>query len=184
MEKQVSLKDIAIINAFPVLNFRTVLNVGCGDCELDHVLKSMGPSLYSTDIIKSDKVDDTLKFSIADIFDYESFPIVDDNRPRFDVVICSQVLEHLEDWEKALFNLLLLADKRLIITIPYRKSFLDPGHVNFWDDDEVQEFIDVIKFEDLCAPYSVAISKIITKLDDVKTGQRCYLIIIDKTQIG
>jgi len=91
-------------------------------------------------------------------------------------VICSQVLEHLKDYKQALANLLKLTTVRLILTFPFERSFYSLNHLNFWDDNNIGEFIE------LCKPHLVSLSKIITKPEDVKKGQRDYLIIIDKKQ--
>lgn len=168
------IRDISIIDALPVYDCRKViLNVGCGEGRIDFHLAKMGYQVFATDI----KEHETWmhvgnpSFSIANIFDLLSFPI-----SSVPIIICSQVLEHLRDYKKALMNLLVLAETRLILTVPFKRSFHDPGHINFWDDSNIGEFIN------LCKPYSVSISKIITKPEDVKKGKRNYLIIIDKRQ--
>lgn len=166
------LKDQAIINAFPNGDYKKIiLNVGCGDGRIDYHLTSMGYKVYATDTLKDKSWvnSNQLNFGIADIFDLSSLPVA--SAP---VVICSQVLEHLKEYKKALINLLKVTEIRLIITVPYKNSFPHPEHINFWDDRNV------VEFKELCKPYSVSISKIITKLEDEKTGQRDYLIIIDK----
>lgn len=170
------IRDISIIDALPVYDCRKViLNVGCGEGRIDFHLAQMGYQVFATDI----KEHETWmhvgnpSFNIANIFDLLSFPI--SSAP---IVICSQVLEHLRDYKKALINLLKLTEIRLILTVPFKKSFHDPGHVNSWNDNNIGEFIN------LCKPYSVSISKIITKLKDIKKGHCNYLIIIDKRQIN
>ena len=168
------MKDIAIIDALPVYDCeKTILNVGCGEGRIDYHLARMGYQVYATDIKRYESWQDRerLMFSPADIFDLTSFPM--DLAP---IVICSQMLEHLRDYKKALANLIELAETRLILTFPYKRSFHSPDHVNFWDDDTMQEFTE------LCKPYFSSMSKILAKPRDVKTGQRCYLMIIDKRQ--
>lgn len=179
--QSLDIRDIAIINAFPLTKSDVVLNVGCGKGRLDHHLLDIGFNVISTDIKKCELVSDTIKFNESDIFDLSTFPV-----KSADVVICSEVLEHLEDYTTAFFNLLTLAEHRLIITVPYKRSFIASDHIHFWDDDlsEGKGFIDIEDFIDLAAPFSTSISKIITKIEDIQLKQRCYLMIIDKTQIG
>jgi len=180
--KPLDMKDIAIIDAFPVYRHRRIiLNVGCGDGRIDYHLALAGYRVYATDIAKlydyNWKSDDNLTFHISNIFDFASFPI--QSAP---IVICSQVLEHLKDYKSALANLIILAKVRLIITFPYRRSFRSPSHCNFWDDRPSEEFKDVHEFIELCEPHSVSISKIRTKSKDAGTDKYDYLTIMDKRQ--
>ena len=178
--KPLDMRDISIIDAFPVYGCsKIVLNVGCGEGRIDQGIQAMEYMIYSTDIKEPDCIRRdyglplkwSYNFSKADIFDLSSFPV-----KSAPIVICSQVLEHLRDWELALSNLIKLTEVRLIITVPYMKSFHSPDHINFWGDG------DTWLFESLCSPYSVAISKIRTKPEDVERHQWCYLIVVDKRQ--
>ncbi len=176
--KPLDMRDISIIDALPTFglrgltkdSWRTILNVGCGEGRIDWHLTQMGFQVYSTDIIKP-KNQDGLNFSKANIFDLKSFPIA-----TASVVICSQVLEHLKGLKRAVGNLLMLTEIRLIITVPYLQSFNSPLHVWHWDDSTIWEF------EEFCDPYLVSITKIRTKPEDVKMKQWCYLIVVDKRQ--
>ena len=172
------MKDIAIIDAFPVYNYeRRVLNVGCGDGRIDFHLAEMGYRVDAFDVKNYDTWADkkNLAFRKADIFEPQ-------NLVKAPIVICSQMLEHLKEYKRALANLVALAEVRLVITIPYRRSFNGSEHYNFWDDCAVNEFKDVHEFHELCHPFGVAISKIRTKLKDAKTSRYNYLIIVDKRQ--
>ena len=170
------IRDISIIDAFPVYHCRKfVLNVGCGEGRIDHHIAEIGYHVHATDIKAHLNwiAASNPAFHLSDIFDLKSFDM-----KSAPIVICSQVLEHLKDWQLALENLIKLTEVRLIITVPYRHSFHSPGHVNFWDETSV------VEFNYFCRPYSVAISKIRTKPEDVERGQWCYLIVVDKRQNG
>jgi len=186
-----NMKDIAIIDAFPSYSYpKTVLEVGCGDGKLDYHLATMGYKAYATDIKEwpswkqlektSIYTEKTLFFSKADIFDLSSFPV-----KSASVVIASQVLEHLPGWRTALVHLIALAGVRLIITVPYKRSFSSPEHINFWIDQPTSlfpEYKGISEFIKLCHPYSTTISKIRTKPEDVPMNQYAYLIVVDKRQ--
>lgn len=176
--KPLDIRDIAIIDAFPVYgDIKTVLNVGCGEGRIDFHLAELGFTVYATDIKrkKSWRKKTNLKFCQANILNPLTFPL-----KKASVVICSQVLEHLKNYRGALANLLNLAEIRLILTIPYRRSFNDPSHCNYWDDTGIWNYKNVHEFELLCAPYAISISKIRTKPEDAKADKCNYLIIVDK----
>ena len=168
------IRDISIIDSLPVYNvMNSVLTVGCGKGRLEYHLYKMGYSIIATDIKRMVTWEDNLpclRFLEMNIFDEESFVKA---QP---IVICSQVLEHLKNYKIALKNLLKLTETRLIITIPFKKSFNSPDHCNHWNDTNVNEF------ENICSPYSVSISKIRTKEKDIQLNQWCYLIVVDKRQ--
>ena len=183
---KLNMKDIAIIDAFPTYPgypvFGHVLNVGCGEGRLDYHVANMGYKVYATDVKeRKERTEDSplsMPFArhVSDIFDLSSFPI--QSSP---IVICSQLLEHLKEYKKAFSNLLKLTEIRLIITMPYRRSFPTPTHCNFWDDIASDKFKDIHEFVELSKPYSIAISKIITKQCDAGR-QFAYLMVIDKRQ--
>jgi len=188
--KALDIRDISIIDAFPVYDHeKTILNIGCGEGRIDSYLASIGYRVYATDIVREDTWEDSdrLTFHESDIFDLLSFPV-----RNVSIVLCSQVLEHIKGYKAALANLLTLTEIRLIITIPYRRSFYDPSHINFWNDRDYNVapgsspsyhgYEDIHEFVDLCKPYMVAISKIRTKPEDAKTDKYNYLIVVDKRQ--
>ena len=183
--KQLDIRDISIIDALPTYDVQPlILNVGCGKGRIDTWLSQNGYVVYATDYeIKEGWVGSrNLIFFESDIHDLSSFPV--GSAP---IVLCSEVLEHLVDWKNALKNLLELTEERLIITVPWRRSFNDKkpppaGHCNFWMDEASDDFRDIHEFEELCRPYTVSISKIRTKSGDVELRQRSYLITVDKRQ--
>lgn len=175
--QSLDMKDIAIIAAFSIYGCeKTVLNVGCGDARIDFHLAAMGYRVYATDVERYEtwQKRSNLTFHQSNIFDLESFPIKEAS-----VVIASQVLEHLKDYKMALKNLLKLTAARLIMTVPYHRSFNHPEHCNYWSDEAIADFKDIKEFIELCKPHKITISKIITKPQDAGK-QFAYLIVVDK----
>jgi len=183
--KEPDIRDIAILDAMPTHECsKTVLNVGCGNGRIDYILDGMGYVVCATDYEKNESWNesDGLGFYQSDIFDLSTFPV--HSSP---IVICSEVLEHLKNYKAALANLLILTKVRLIITVPFKKSFNNAapppeGHCNHWADSQNGEYTDINEFRLLCKPYSVSISKIRTKPKDVEMEQWAYLIVVDKRQ--
>lgn len=168
------IRDISIIDSLPIYDvISSILTVGCGKGRLEWYLYKLGYLITATDIKRMVTWKDnlpSLRFLKMNIFDEKIFT------KTYPIVICSQVLEHLRDYKIALNNLLKLTEIRLIITVPFGKSFNSPDHCNHWYDMNISEF------ETICNPYSVSISKIRTKEKDIQLGQWCYLIVIDKRQ--
>jgi SAM-dependent methyltransferase len=167
------IRDISIIDSFPVLNASkpTILTVGCGEGRIERfIAKTLGYKVIATDVRKFPKYEEIeeVLFKTMDIFKpnlgYKS-----------DVVICAQVLEHLAGWKSAFSNLIELSSVRVIVTVPYKSSFHSLDHINFWNDATIREFIH------LAYPFSTAISKIRTKPEDAP-NKGCFLIVVDKKQ--
>lgn len=187
-------RDVSILNALPA-SFKSkpsVLTIGAGGGRLEYHMILNGLRVLATDL--DDQLTDAYRyeFDMSPDFSWMKWNIldpIDDMTLKVmqrDVVICSEVLEHLEGWRQALENLISLANERVIITIPVRHSFSMPGvpapqgHCNFWAWKQDSMYMGVRDFIQLALPYSCAISEIKTKDNDPR--QSCFLIVIDKTQ--
>lgn len=184
------IRHISIIDSLPVHNTRKeILVVGAGDCKIDLYLLKNGFTVYSTDYEKHDVFHDRMKdyfdelnYHYANIFNPETYPV-----KTCETVVCAEVLEHLVEYKQAFQNLLTLTERRLIITVPFERSFFDPapppeGHCNFWSDTGSIEFKNINEFIEMARPYAISIQKIRTKERDIEMKQYSYLIIIDKNQ--
>jgi len=192
------IRDISIIDALPRYDWSgRILTVGCGKGRLEKYLGlELKYKVVATDIKAYPewiKQHPYLEFRKADIMDLSTFRLPN-TANNYGVVICSQVLEHLEEWETALKILLELTAVRLIITVPCGHSYDDPDHKNWWwrlppvlpateKSPVCDHYYHVQGFKELCDPYSVAISMLHTKPEDHEMNQTAFLIVVDKRQV-
>jgi len=134
---------------------RTVLDAGCGEGLVADLLASRNPNLRITGVDKSAEAVAFARkhFGHAAAFRTGSLldlPFEDD---AFDLVLCSEVLEHLDEPGQALEELKRVASKHVLITVPREPVFKmlndagqalglcgDPGHVQFWTKNRFQEY--------------------------------------------
>ena len=88
-----------------------ILEIGVGNHLVADILKKIGYSVRTLDIDKSLNPDYNMDVRSAALLDLKN---------KFDLIIASQVLEHIEysDFLKVVYNLSLIT-KKLILTLPY-----------------------------------------------------------------
>ena len=137
-------------------NPRLVLDAGCGEGFVADYLARRNPDLHITGVDLSPEAiayaqehfGNRAKFRTGSIY---KLPFSDNS---FDTVVCSEVLEHLDDTDQAIRQLKRVARNNVIITVPREPYFKwlndlgrslgispDPGHVNFWTKTSFQHFI-------------------------------------------
>lgn len=139
----------ALISATKPLNVKSILDAGCGEgFTMEKLLKSgVGKKIegveYSKDAIKiGKKLFPNLTFRQGSVYE---LPYKD---ASFDLVICTEVLEHLEEPTRSLKEILRVSKKYLIISVPNEPLFMlsnflrgknlsrlgnDPDHINHWN---------------------------------------------------
>lgn len=110
----------------------TLLDFGCGLGDAMSIYKSKFPKAKLVGIDISQSAIDSCRDkygSIASFMqgDYESVPDVD-------IIICSNVLEHLTD-DRKVMKYLLQKCKSLYVCVPYKEAPLQPEHINTYDED-------------------------------------------------
>jgi len=128
---------------------RTIVDVGCGE---GYVLDRISKIRIFERLVGVDKSEEltrkasglypSLAFSKASAY---SLPY---NSGEFDLALACEVLEHLEDYEKAIIELKRISNKFIIITVPLeplwrvfnmvRTSYITslgntPGHLQHWN---------------------------------------------------
>ncbi len=131
------------------LKAESILDAGCGEgFTMEELLKSgVGKKIegieYSKDAISyGKKLFPNLNIKQGSVYE---LPYKDNS---FDLIICTEVLEHLEEPIKALKEMLRVSKKYLIVSVPNEPFFLlsnflrgknlsrlgnDPEHINHWN---------------------------------------------------
>jgi len=136
----------------------TIHEIGCGEGHLSIHLARQRKTVRATDVSKriikmaednAKKAGVDIEFSVASLYDLTSA----DSAP---LVLCSEVLEHLEDPPRAMSVLKTIADPYLIISVPReplwrllnltRLKYISdlgntPGHIQHWSRRGIIELI-------------------------------------------
>jgi 2-polyprenyl-3-methyl-5-hydroxy-6-metoxy-1,4-benzoquinol methylase len=126
---------------------RRVIDVGCGTGHLLAALLLLRPEievvvgvdLAEAAIRRLHEVVPDARGYVASVYD------LDLGGEQFDLVLATEVLEHLDRPGEALEALrtLCAAGGRLVVTVPDGARDDWEGHVNFWAADEFREFLSV-----------------------------------------
>ncbi|OGH24796.1 MAG: hypothetical protein A3B47_00245 [Candidatus Levybacteria bacterium RIFCSPLOWO2_01_FULL_39_24] len=137
-----------LISLIKPLNADSILDAGCGEGFTMNKLREngLGKKIEGVEYSKESidfgkKLFPNLTIKQGSVYD---LPYKDNS---FDLIICTEVLEHLESPTKALKEMLRVSNKYLVISVPNEPLFMlsnflrgknlsrfgnDPGHVNHW----------------------------------------------------
>jgi hypothetical protein len=132
------------------LEFVSCLDAGCAQPYLLDNLRRQGKRVYGCDIsrkvIEANRRDfPNVEFEVVDI-SRETYPL----DKKFDLVISSEVLEHIADWRQALANLALMSKRYLLITAPSGKVHkIDRlvGHLRHYGFQELRQELERNNFK-------------------------------------
>lgn len=125
------------------LTNKSVADVGCGTGHLLFFLSNefnihriTGYDFVEPALDIAKKVVPDGKFSVYDVYS--------EPEEKFDLVLCTEVLEHLLYPEKALQNLIsmLLPGGVLFISVPNGRTDTYDGHINFWSPESWNVFLE------------------------------------------
>lgn len=135
---------------------RSVLDAGCGEGFVLDYLAKRHPDVRLTGVDLSDEAVAFARERFGDVAQFRTgsvykLPFSDNS---FDTVLCSEVLEHLDEPGRAIQELKRVARNYVLITVPHEPYFQwlntlgrrlgvnpDAGHVNFWTTKTFEEFI-------------------------------------------
>jgi 2-polyprenyl-3-methyl-5-hydroxy-6-metoxy-1,4-benzoquinol methylase len=133
----------------------SLLDIGCGDGVFSHMFRKIGYSIETADI--QDKAF-PWKHQIINI---------DEQAPvgKFDVIIFTQILEHVENPEAAIENVLKCAKPSSIIVVSV-PNFTAPNHLRTYSRKKFRKFIDKylsVKKEEV--------------FPNAKNNSKCFLVV-------
>lgn len=138
---------------------KKILEAGCGEGEVTRFLRTLYPDAFIDAFDISDKViaeipqeeNSKIKFCVGDIYTMTTYSPYSDEVQAilggYDLVVCSEVMEHLEMPEKALEKLKAKASGYILLSVPnepiwrilnmcrgkYLKQLGNtPGHIQHW----------------------------------------------------
>lgn len=105
---------------------RSVLEVGCGEGFLCGYMSERYPEVEFTgvDICETDIAALQSKFPRVDAHVCSAYDLSSLTEGAFDVVICAEVLEHLDNPDLALKQFLSLQPRSIILTVPHEPWFM------------------------------------------------------------
>ncbi len=107
-----------IIKVLSKIDFHSLLNVGGAEGYKAALIRD----IFGAEVKNSDLSEEACKRA-KEIYNIDSDPVDIHNLPyqdnQFDVVLCSETLEHVTNFSKATSELLRVAAKAIIITVPH-----------------------------------------------------------------
>ncbi len=129
-----------IFNLIKRIKFEDCVDVGCAQSYLlEAIAEKYGVRAHGCDILEEIVVENRKKFPHIE---FSVLDIENDKWPykQFDLVICSEVLEHIIEWRNALENLATMSKRYLLISVPggkLRKTDTIVGHYRHYQGDEL-----------------------------------------------
>ncbi len=168
----------SLIKELRNINPSTVLDVGCGEgftlsrIEKENIGKKLeGIELQQEAVVLGNNMHPNLTLKQGDIY---QLPYEDNS---FDVVLCSEVLEHLEYPEKAMEEIFRVTKKYCIITVPNEPFFRianflrgknilrlgnDIEHIQHWSFVGIRKLVQkyfYVKTSKLPFPWTIVVGK-------------------------
>lgn len=132
-----------ILELLKKLKYQSVLDIGCGNGEMLREIYSRNSSVrlagtdISTNIVEINRAKLPFEFTALDL-SAAALP------EKFDLLICSEVLEHIANYKDAIKNIRKMCNGNLIITVPIGKIHpidIEMGHTQHFSPAELNELL-------------------------------------------
>lgn len=127
-------------------NVKSLLDAGCGT---GHLLVEIYKRYKDIKLFGGDFSSESIKVSQNNLpqgsfFELDLYKISNNQANKYDIVVCSEVLEHLLYPEIALNNLKSYVNDngKLLLTVPNGRLDNYGGHINFWSPESWKVFIE------------------------------------------
>lgn len=149
----------ALESALDGLEFETILDAGCGEGYVANYLYK----ITQKPVAAFDISDNVIKKASEEMpyIDFKAASIYDSGIPSesYDLVVCLEVLEHLDEPETAIREIQRITKQYIIVSVPnepiwrisnfIRGKYLDawgntPGHINHWNEKGIVEICESV----------------------------------------
>lgn len=135
MHENSDLSEICINEILKNIIPKNIIDIGCGNGFLLKRIreKNKNLNLNGTEIAITSKLKKNLKINNIKLYE-KNIEDIDKINRKFETVLCSHVLEHVLDINKAYLNLKKICKKKLIIVIPRERPYEHTfnGHIHFF----------------------------------------------------
>jgi ubiquinone/menaquinone biosynthesis C-methylase UbiE len=135
MHENSDLSEICINEIMKNIEPINIIDVGCGNGFLLKKIRDKNKKikLNGSELTVNSKLKQNFKINNIKLYEKE-IENIDQIKTKFDTVICSHVLEHVLDINKAYFNLKKICRKKLIIVVPRERPYEHTfnGHIHFF----------------------------------------------------
>jgi 2-polyprenyl-3-methyl-5-hydroxy-6-metoxy-1,4-benzoquinol methylase len=125
---------------------RSLIDVGCGSGQLvnaiaqrvENLERAVGVDYTNNAVARARESFPSFEWRVGDLYDLDR-----EFASCFDLVVCTEVLEHLDRPREAVDRLVRLRspDGKLVLTVPDGAIDDWAGHANFWTENELFEFL-------------------------------------------
>lgn len=115
------------------LGGNSILDYGCGNADRFKII-DLSHIRYSG----YDFVSQVIEYNRSTFPEIDWYDNIRDIKEQPDFVICIHVLEHLDDPQQTLIDLLSVAKRGVFIQVPYRKSYLSDQHICQFDEQSFE----------------------------------------------
>lgn len=118
-----------IIDKLLTLDFKTVLDIGAGECKQADFLRRFDKKVFTCDYAQGNNSLNRDVYDYVGDFNEMSF------ERKFDCVLASHVLEHQLNINSFMKKMVSITKESgyIVIVVPPRKPFLIGGHVSMWN---------------------------------------------------
>jgi len=139
------------------INFQNVLEIGCGEGiilhSMEHFLEGKKVTAIDLDEKEIETARQNIPFADLHVANAHELPFPDNH---FDLVICCEVMEHLENPKKALEEIQRVSKKYCVLSVPNEPIWCmlnvargahlpslgnTPGHINHWSSRSFKKFV-------------------------------------------
>lgn len=125
------------------INNKKIADAGCGT---GHLLKFISQQYKNIDLTGFEISENALKYAKKNCSkaDYYEFDIYKGYNLKFNIVMCTEVIEHLLYPGKAIEMLFEMVEKNghLLLSVPEGRTDTFKGHINFWSEESWKVFIE------------------------------------------